>query len=69
MGLDLVVPPFSHSSGCLNRVRRIRANSQALLEVTQIEGARIFDAEPVNNASFLRLSKNWPAGFLQGGKM
>lgn len=43
---------------------QIRTDSQALMEAAQLEGAYIFDAGPVNNASFLWLSKNWPAGFL-----
>lgn len=53
MGPDLPAPPLFHSPGRLNRVFRIRTNSQALMEATQFEGARIFDAELVNNASFL----------------
>lgn len=49
MGLDLLAPPFFHSLGCFSV--RIRTDSQALMEATCFEGARIFDAEPVNNAA------------------
>lgn len=55
--------------GLFEQSVRIRTDSQALMEATHFEGARIFDAEPVNNASFLWLGKNWPAGFLREGKM
>lgn len=53
MGLDLPAPPLLPLPGLFEQCVRIRTGSQALMEEAHFEGARIFDAEPVNNASFL----------------